>query len=157
VAKQQQSNLVANGKVVAAIIGSTFGAVEFTVPDNAGVYDNRSGRSTVAVTAKVPLAALALSVVAKVYADLGQDGLVTFRTSIPQPITLGESIRDEFKRHVKSELGKWSGFKRAATLAHGRLTAVKGANNPDAPLTFDPNAVTDESEAASEPQNSAAA
>ncbi len=141
------SNLVSDGKVVASKPGPTFGALEFSTPENATVYENRTGKSTTAVIVKVPLSALALGFSANVYADLTKHGTVAFRCSLPKGITASESIRDEFKQHVKTGLSAWAGYKRAAQSAFARLTAVKDKSNPDAPLEYKPEAIEPESEA----------
>jgi hypothetical protein len=135
-----QSNLVQGGKVVASIAGPTFGLCEFATPENAGVYENRSGKSTMAANVKVPITGIGLVVAATVYGDLDKDGKVIFRTSLPRGITATDAVREEFKRHVKAGLSKWSAFNSAARAAYGRLTAVKAADNPDAPLVYDPTA-----------------
>jgi hypothetical protein len=141
--KPQPSNLVKDGKVVAAIAGPTFGVLEFTTPDSATVYDNRTGKSTTAVIAKVPLAGIGLAFTANVYADLTKEGTVSFRSSLPKGLTATEAIRDEFKRHIKAGLSAWPGYKRAAKSAYDRLTAVKGASSPDSPLEYRPEPETE--------------
>lgn len=134
-----QSNLVSGGKVIATI-AQTFGIPEFSIPENAGVYDNRSGKSTVAVSVKVPLTAVSLTLSGNVYGDLAKDGKITFRTSLPKGITASESVRDEWKRHVKMALASWPSYRKAALAAHARLTTTTKPTDPDAPLTFDPTA-----------------
>lgn len=148
-----KSNLVTTGgaTVVASKPGPTFGALEFSTPENAAVYENRSGKSTVAVIVKVPLTAISLGFSANVYADLTKNGTVSFRSSLPKGITGSESIRDEFKRHVKDGLASWPGYKRAAQSAFARLTAVKSdKSNPDAPLEWAPEPESSEPETPAE-------
>jgi hypothetical protein len=141
--KNQQtdkSNLVTPaGTVVASKPGPIFGTLEFSTPENAMVYENRTGKSTVAVIVKVPLTAIQLGFSANVYADLTKNGTVAFRCSLPKGITGSESVRDAFKAHVKTGLAGWAGYKRAAQSAFTRLTAVKAdKNNPDTPLEWKP-------------------
>lgn len=138
---KQQSNLVdAKGAVKATIAGPTFGDLEFSIPENAGIYENRSGKSTTAATVKIPIAGIGIVMAGTVYADLSKDGIVTFRASLPRGITATDAIKAEYKLHAKNGLKSWSGFNRAAKAAYDRLTkpADKSGANPDAPLVWKP-------------------
>jgi hypothetical protein len=122
------TNLVnQDGEIVASLapVIPPYGEVQLDRPDSYAVYDNRNGKTTTAIRAKVFVNAINGALDCNVKGTLDKDGGVDFEVSIPKGLSLRGSARDAFKGHVNLAIGKWSERERAFRDAHKALTAPK--------------------------------
>lgn len=121
------SALVSDGVVIKSTPPAMFSDVELRRPETASVYENRGGKSTVAINAVFTVLSCGFSIAATVYARLGQDGNVRFDAALPKGVAAKDEHRDAFRGHINAAIGSWSGRQRAFTEAYERLTNAKPA------------------------------
>lgn len=106
---------------------SKFGVIALSRPENAQVFDNRNGKSTVLATAMVPIRAVGLSIKCSIYARMA-NGEIKADAALPGKGVVVEhdlGAADELKDAVVEALMSWAGYENAYDGAAERLAGVK--------------------------------
>lgn len=106
---------------------SKFGQIILARPENAQVYDNRNGKSTVLATALVPIRAVGLAIKCSIYARMA-NGEIKADATLPAKGVVTEvelGAADELKDAVVDALMAWAGYENAYDGAAERLAGVK--------------------------------
>lgn len=106
---------------------SKFGVIILARPENAQVYDNRNGKSTVLATALVPIRAIGLAIKCSIYARMA-NGEIKADAALPAKGVVTETeigAADELKDAVVEALMTWPGYENAYDGAAERLAGVK--------------------------------
>lgn len=126
-----------DGKVVAAK-SAIYGDCELSRPAQAAVYDNKGGKSTVAISVKLPILSCGMVLPVSIYARLGTDGKVKFDPALPKGVAVSDDDRQTFRAHVNTQILAWSGRERAMREAYDRLTAAPKAKSDVTELEWSP-------------------